>query len=148
MWDPVGKLMTDMRSSSDVAAIVGEHPHEPKLPRVRSPQPGAGDAQGPGKYRAFVVVVTMATPRHPSVPIQRTRHLVTCYGRDPEEAALLYAACSTAIHHQGPRQTTSGNAIYVSHDDTGGAYGEDPDTKQPYYSFVIESLATTQAVAP
>jgi hypothetical protein len=35
----------------------------------------------------------------------------------------------------------------VSHDDTGGSEGEDPDTRQPYYEFVVETLATTQVVA-
>lgn len=147
MWDPVGKLLTELRDDDAVAAIVGEHPHEPVHPRVRSPEPAPTDAQGPGEYRAFVVINTLATPRMPSVPVQRARHTVSCYGRTPEEAAALYGACSDAIHHIGPRQGSRGG-IYVSHDDTGGEEDKDPDTGQPRYQFVIESLATTQAVAP
>jgi hypothetical protein len=148
MWDPVGKLLTELRDDTAVAAIAGENPHEPVQARVRSPKPGQGDSQGPGHYRAFVTIATLATPRHPSVPLQRARHVVTCYGRDPEEAAALYIACSEALHHKGPRQTGSGHGIYVSHDDTGGTEDEDPDTQQPLYRFVVETLATTQVLAP
>lgn len=148
MWDPVGKLLTDLREDSDVAAIVGANPTEPVVPRVRAPKPGTGDAQPLGKYRAFIVIATLATPRLPSVPVQRARHVVRCYGRTPEEAGNLYAAASSALHHRGPRQTGSGHGIYVSHDDTGGTYEEDPDTNQPVYVFVVESLATTQVIAP
>lgn len=146
MWDPVGKLLTELRDDDAVAAIAGENPHI-AVPRVRSPEPGPGDAQGAGSYRAFVVVSTLATPRHPSVPIQRDRHNVSCYGRTPEEAAALYAACSDALHHKGPRSRSDGQAIYVTHDDTGGTEDKDPDTSQPRYQFVVETLATTQAVA-
>ena len=149
MWDPVGKLVTELRDDPAVQAIAGENPHEPASlgARVRSPEPAAGDAQGPEAYRAFVVIVTLGTPRMPSVPVQRARHAVRCYGRTPQEAAALYAACSDALHHVGPRLHGSGQGIYVSHDDTGGQFSKDPDTGQPQYSFVVETLATTQVVA-
>lgn len=147
MWDPVGRLLTELRDDEAVAAIVGENPHEPVHPRVRSPKAAPADLQGPNGYRAFVTIATLATPRLPSVPVQRARHVVRCYGRTPEEAAALYAACSDALHHVGPRVTGAGQGIYVSHDDTGGEAGEDPDTDQPTYTFVVETLATTQVVA-
>jgi hypothetical protein len=146
MWDPVGRLLSELAEDTGVAAIVTVNPSS--KPRVRSPKPATGDVQGPNAYRAHVVISTLALPRHPSVPTQRARHVIRCYGRDPLEAAALYAACSEALHHKGPRQTGSGNGIYVSHDDTGGDYSEDPDSKQPCYTFVVESVATTQAVAP
>lgn len=148
MWDPVSKLLTELRDASAVQAIAGENPHEPVHARVRSPKPAPGDVQQAGKYRAHVVIATLATPPMPSVPVQRSRHVVRCLGRTPEEAEALYDACHDALHHRGPRQTGAGNAIYVSHDDTGASYQEDPDTQQPTYVFVVESLATTQAVAP
>lgn len=148
MWDPVAKLLTDLRDDSAVAAITSENPHEPVHPRVRSPEPGPGDVQGKGAYRAHVVIAALATPRMQSVPVQRSRHVVRCYGRTPEEAAALYAACSDALHHVGPRGHGSGQWIYVTHDDTGAGIEHDPDTHQPHYSFVVETLATTQAVAP
>lgn len=145
-WDPVGRIVTELRDADAVADIVGENPHELVRPRVRSPQAAEGDMQGP-VYRAFVTVATLALPRMQSVPVQRTRHVVRCFGRTPEEAAALYVACSDALHHMGPRVTGAGQAIYVSHDDTGGEAGEDPDTHQPTYTFVVETLATTQVVA-
>lgn len=147
MWDPVGRLLTELRDDMDVADIVGSNPTEPAHPRVRSPKPAPGDAQGPNAYRAFITIATLATPRLPSVPVQRARHVVRCYGRTNEEAAALYAASSDALHHRGPRVTGGGDGIYVTHDDTGGSVGEDPDTEQPYYEFIVETLATTQVVA-
>lgn len=142
--DPVGQLLTELRDDPAVAAIVGANPTSE--PRVRSPKPGPGDNQGATKYRAYIVIATLATPPHPTVPIQRTRHVVRCYGRTPTEAELLYQAASAALHGRGPRQSGD-RAIYVSHDDTGGTYDEDPASNQPLYYFVVESLATTQAVA-
>lgn len=147
MWDPVPELLIELRDDEGVAAIVGENPHI-TVPRVRSPEPGPGDVQAKATYRAFVVIATLATPPMQSVPVQRSRHVVRCYGRTNEEAAALYAACSRALHHKGPRGHGSGQWIYVSHDDTGAAAEADPDTKQPVYTFVVESLATTQVVAP
>lgn len=147
-WDPVGRLLTELRDAPAVAAIVGENPHEPVHPRVRSPKAAPGDAQqGPDDYRAHVTIATLALPRHQSVPVQRARHVVRCYGRTPEEAAALYVACSNALHHRGPRVTGGGFAVYVTHDDTGGTEGEDPDTHQPYYDFVVETVASTQVLA-
>lgn len=149
MWDPVGRLIIELREDEAVAAIVGENPHaaRPVDRRVRSPEPGPGDAQPAGSYRAHVVIVTLATPRHPRVPTQRARHVIRCYGRTNEEAAALYAACSDALHHVGPRLTGARHGIYVTHDDTGGSRDSDPDTGQPFYRFVVETLATTQVVA-
>lgn len=146
MWDPVGKLITDLRDDDAVAAIVGEEPHD-NVPRVRGQEPMAGDVQGPKAYRAFIVVVTLGLPRHAQVPVQRARHAIRCYGRSILEAAALYAAASDALHAAGPRATAAGNVIYVSHDDTGGEYSTDPDTKQPLYSFIVETVAGTQVLA-
>lgn len=147
MWDPVGRLLVELRDADRVADIVGVNPTEPVYPRVRSPKAAPGDAQGVGSYRAFVTIATLATPRLQSVPVQRARHVVRCYGRTPEEAAALYAACSDALHHVGPRVTGAGDGIYVTHDDTGASEGEDPDTGQPTYEFIVETLATAQVVA-
>jgi hypothetical protein len=146
MWDPVGQLIIELREAPEVAAIAGANPST-TVPRVRGQEPGPGDAQGAGQYRAFVLVRTQALPRHPSVPVQRARHLVQCFGRDWIEADRLYRACSDALHHAGPRLTGASQAIYVSHDDTGGAALTDPDTGQPCYEFVVESVASTQVLA-
>jgi hypothetical protein len=143
--DPVGQLLNELKEAAAVAAIVGANPT--MEPRVRSPKPGPGDSQAAAAYRAFIVIATLATPPEKSaVPVMRARHVVRCYGRNPTEAELLYDAASEALHHRGPRQQGT-RAIYASHDDTGAAYEEDPDTKQPLYSFIVETLAATQAVA-
>lgn len=144
MRDPVGQLVTELREDAAVAAIVGANPSSE--PRVRSPKAGPGDVQGPTAYRAFITIATLATPRHPTVPVMRARHVVRCYGRNPTEAEMLYDAASDALHGRGPRRQGT-RVIFKSHDDTGAAYEEDPDSKQPVYSFIVETLAATQAVA-
>lgn len=134
MIDPVGQFIIELRDDPAVAAIVDE--------RVASPEPLPGWSTGKG-YQAFIVIVALVLQRHPSVPIQRDRYAVRCYGRDQLEAAHLYGAASDVFHHKPPRMTTGGYGIYVSHDDTGGEPERDPVTKQPYYTFVMEAVATT-----
>lgn len=146
MWDPVSKLITDLRDDAAVAAIAGANPSV-TVPRVRGQEPATGDAQPAASYRAFVVIVTLGAPRHPQVPVQRARHAVRCYGRTKEEAAALYAAASDVLHARGPRATGAGNVIYVTHDETGGEYSTDPDTGQPLYTCIIETVAGTQVLA-
>jgi hypothetical protein len=139
MLDPLGKLLIELRDDVEVDAIVDG--------RVRGNEPKAGDAQPLGDYQAFVVITELASPRIPRVPVQRVRYGVRCYGRTFQEARSLYGACSDAIHLLGPRLHANGLGIYISIDDTGGTASRDPDTKQPLVDFVIELLATTQAVA-
>jgi len=138
MMDPLGKLLLELRDDLEVDALVDG--------RVRGQEPAPGDAMGAGQYKAFVVISTLATPRLPRVPVQRSRYGVRCYGRTPQEAMELYGACSDAIHLIGPRLKSNGLGIYISLDDTGGTASRDPDTQQPLVDFVIELLATTQAV--
>lgn len=148
MWDAVGKLVTDLKDATAVQLIAGRNPtaNAAERARVASPEPAVGWAKQPGSYLAFVVVQTLATPPHPSVPLSRQRHVIKCYGRNAIEAGDLYEACSEELHHKGPRRSGE-HAIYVSHDDTGGDYSTDPDTGQPLYTFIVETLATTQVVA-
>jgi len=147
-WDPVGRLVTELRSDPAVAAIAGQNPTT--APRVRGQHEAPGDARsddrGEALLRAHIVVATLGLPPHPQVPLLRDRHAVRCYGRTPEEATALYVAASRVVHAKGPRRAGA-QAIYVSHDDTGGDYSTDPDTLQPLYTFVVETVATTQVVA-
>lgn len=146
--DPTGKVVVELRDDPDVDAIVSG--------RVRGFEPqGAtaqydGDAHGPGKYKAFVVVtgspIGGRLPGMRMVPVQPARLTVRCYGRTPQEAAALYGACVKAIHGRGPR-TYSGVAFHQSFDETGGTPDKDPDTGQPLVVFVMEVLASTQVVA-
>lgn len=146
MWDPVRQLILDLREDSRVAAIAGANPTR-LVPRVSGQEAGPGDVAGPEAYRAHIVVVTLGLPRHASVPVQRARHAVRCYGRTIIEAGELYYAASDALHGLGGRLTGDRHAIYITHDDTGGEYSTDPDTKQPLYTFIVETVATTQVLA-
>lgn len=136
--DALPKLLLELRDDSAVAAIVDE--------RVRSPEPGPGDAQGPGEYKAFVVLVQLDAPRYSRIPVQRPQIAVRCYGRTHQEAAALRWACSNAIHDIGPRVHTNGLGIYSSMDTSGGGQETDPDTKQPLQVFLVDVFATTQEV--
>lgn len=150
-WDPMGRLIVELRADSAVAAIVGANPTTSPA-RVRSPDPKEatdgydGDAHGPGGYRAFVLVRELATTRDYRVPIQRPRVSVLCYGRTAQEAAQLAKAASDTFHYRGPRVAGNGLGVYVSYDAGSDGVERDPDTGQPYASVIVDLLATTQAV--
>lgn len=135
----LAKVLIELRDDGAVAAIAGN--------RIRGLEPAEGDERPKGSYVPFVVVTDLSGPRMLSLPVQRPSIGVRCYGRTASEAAELYGACSDAIHNIGPRVHTNGLGIYNSFDVSGGTEGTDPDTKQPYYEFTIEAIATTQAVA-
>lgn len=138
MLGTLGKLLIELRDDPVASAI-----HHG---RVRPFEPAPGDAMGKGEYLAFVVIVQLASPRVRRVGAQQPRFAVRCYGRTLVEADELFRACSDAIHDTGPRLHANGLGIYASHDDSGGSAGRDPDTGQPHMDFVVELLATTQAV--
>jgi hypothetical protein len=144
--DVLPKLLIEMREDAAVEAIVGQ--------RVRGAEPAKGDADwddltdGTRKYKhAFVVLVRLSAARDRRLPIQRPRFAVRCYGRDRVEAAALRWACSDAIHMTGPRVHGNGLGIYTSFEDAGGEQDRDPVTGQPLETFIVQALATTQAVA-
>lgn len=145
-WDPLGKLLIEIRDDSAVKAIAGANPTANPA-RVRGFEPAPGDAQGPGSYRAFVVLVNEGGQRWKRVPVQRPRIVARCYGRTAAEASQLAAAVSDSIHYQGPRVASNGLGIYASYDDQSGEQDRDPDTKQPYATVFIDLIATTQAAA-
>jgi hypothetical protein len=138
MLDPTGSLITELRTDSDVSDLVGA--------RVRGFEPAPGDAKGPGAYQAFVVVVALAVPPHPRVPITFADYLVRCYGATPQGASAVWGAVVKAVHKVGPRVKTNGLGIYQSAIASGGEQLRDPDTKQPYVEGVIQVIATAQAI--
>ena len=147
-WDPLGKVLTEIRDDAGVAAIAGVNPSGTARVRGFEPAPSdvhAGNSTDP--YRAFVVLVNEGGSRLKRVPVQRPRILARCYGRTPAEAAQLAAAVSDSIHGQGPRVFANGLGIYLSNDDAGGEQDKDPDTNQPFVTIFIDLFATTQAVA-
>jgi hypothetical protein len=148
-WDPLGKVLLEVRSDSGVTAIAGANPTaSPARVRGFEPAPsdiGAGNSTSP--YKAFVVLVNLGARRERRVPVQRPRILARCYGRTPAEAAQLAAAVSDAVHFKGPRVASNDLGIYASFDDTSGEQDRDPDTLQPYVTVFMDVVATTQAVA-
>lgn len=154
MLDALPKILIELRDDDAVDAIAhGRIRGFEPMPDVRNPTTGAvitrGDVRSGAAadpYVAFVVLVRLDSPRETRSPVQRPRIAARCYGRTPQEAFALYAACSDAIHHIGPRLHGSGLGIYISHDDTGASQDKDPVTAQPLETFVISLIATTQAV--
>lgn len=141
MLDVLPKILNELRDADAVDAIVAG--------RVRGYEPAPGDSQGGTRehpYKAFVVVVRLASPRHPRLPIQFPQIFVRCYGRDRKEAFDLYAACSDVIHDIGPRVHPNGLGIYISKDSSGASQDRDPDTQQPLETFVVSAIATTVPV--
>jgi hypothetical protein len=136
--DVLPKLLTEIRDDADVAAITS---------RIRGAEPADGDAQGAGSYQPFVVLVQLAAPRMPRVPVQTARIVARCYGRTPAEAAALRWAVSNAIHNRGPRVFSNGLGFYNSLETEGGEQDKDPDTQQPLQIAFFEVPATTQVVA-
>lgn len=144
-WDPMGKVLIEIRDDPDVAAIVAANPTT--APRVRVAEPGPDDGQGPQDYRAFVVLVNEGTGRMNRVPVQRPRIIARCYGRTHQEAAALAVAVSNSQHYRGGRTHNNGLGIYASWHDAGGEQDTDPDTQQPLVTVFLDLLATTQAVS-
>lgn len=138
MIDLTGKLLIELRDDLEVDAIVDG--------RVRGFEPAPGDIQPKGSYKAFVVIVALDTVRMMRSPVQRATFAIRCYGATPQGAMALYGACSDAIHNIGPR-LHSDTGIYISADTTGGTAEKDPDSQQPYVTFIAELIAPTQVVA-
>lgn len=148
--DVLPKLLIELRDDEIVDSIVagrvrGKDP-EPPLIDDDGRQTEPGDARPAGEYIPFVVLSRLGAPPHPSVPIQTARIFIRCYGRDDREAAVLRNACARVLHGREPRTYPNGLCIFATHDVTGGAQDADPDTQQPFESFVVEAVATTQAV--
>lgn len=137
--DVLPKLLIEIRDDPDVEAIVDD--------RVRGFEPSQGDANGPGAYKAFVVLVQLTAPRLSRVPVQFARLAARCYGRTHQEAAALRWAVSNAIHNRGARVHANDLGFYNSLDTEGGEQEKDPATAQPYQTVFIEVPATTQVVA-
>jgi len=137
--DVLPKLLIEIRDDTAVDSIVDG--------AVRGAEPAPGDVQGAGNYRPFVVLVQLAAPRLPRVPVQTARIVARCYGTSHQQAAQLRWAVSNAIHNRGPRVHANGLGIFNSIETEGGEQDTDPDTKQPLSLLFIEVPATTQAVA-
>ncbi|HSM18703.1 MAG TPA: hypothetical protein VK845_17080, partial [Gemmatimonadales bacterium] len=99
MIDPLGRLLTEIRSDATVAAITT---------RIRGEEIQAGDEP------PFVIIRTFPIVREPRLPHARYQYMILCYGTGPQSTATLRGAVSDAIHNIGPRLTAAGIGIYRS----------------------------------
>jgi hypothetical protein len=116
--------------------------------RVRTHEPDAGDLSG--SFKAFIVLSQLGAPPIQGARlagVQVARISARCYGTTAANAGDVWAAVKTALDGTGPRIHPNGLGIFQTLDDTGGADGSDPDTKQPVMTGIILALATTEAVA-
>lgn len=145
LTDPMGSLIAELRGAN----IAGQRirGNEPAPERIVSGAVVPGDARGPGQYQRFVVLVDLGGPRLHRAPVQTLRYLLRAYGVTPQDARDLYGECSDLLDNAGPRYGASGVALYQTLDDTGGAFGKDPKTDQPFYEGAIEIVAGAQALA-
>jgi hypothetical protein len=135
MFDPIGKLITELRADPAVAALTT---------RIRGGEPAPGDATTP--FQRFVVLVRLGRMRHRRVPFQSQLIGINCYGTTFADAAVLSGAVSDALHAAGPRLTSAG-LVYNTYEESGGDATKDPGTGQPFETIVVEVLATTAPVA-
>lgn len=144
MIDPMGPLIVELREDAGIAAIFDA--------RIRGLEPHgatpsyAGDARGPGKYVAFLVLTALSLPPDTRVPVMWATIAFQSYGRTKEEAMAGYLAVVNALHRAGPRLRPGGLGIYRTNV-TGGEQTKDPKTQQPRVDGTIQLIATTQAVA-
>lgn len=135
MIDPLGKLLTEIRSNATVAALTT---------RIRGGEPAVGDAQSAAAgYLRFVVLTRLGNERAKRVGMQTLRIAARCYGTSFGDAAALAGAVSDAIHNIGPRRNATGVLIFRTYDDIGLGATKDPDTGQPHEDIVIEVFAST-----
>lgn len=132
MPDPLGKLLTEIRSNTAVAALTT---------KIRGGEPAPGDASTP--YQRFVVLVRLGNERAKRAGMQTVRIAARCYGTSYGDAAALAGAVSDAVHNIGPRRNSTGVLIFRSYDDIGLGATADPATGQPHEDIVIEVFAST-----
>lgn len=146
--DALGKIIVELRSDSAFATWCGSRVRgEEPAPRTESYD---GDVHGAGEYKRFAVVSTLATFREPRVPIQRTTLAINVYGTSPKDAMTGYGLASDALHRRGVRMAGSEPnrlGIWNSYDDSGGTPERDPQTGQPFVTFVVHLNAADQSVA-
>ncbi len=131
--EPMGTILSELRTANIASK------------RVRGNEPAQGDAITP--YQRFVVVIDLGGPRLHRAPLQTVRYSIRCYGATPQDASDLYRDVSDTLDNRGPRYGPTDVALHQSLDDTGGSFGKDPITKQPFYEGVFEILAGAQLIA-
>jgi hypothetical protein len=135
MLDPVRDLMRELVVDPTVSTTA-----------IRRDEPAPGDAQGPGSYQKFVVLVALPSERALGrVPVQRATVAARCYAATELEARALAGEVGDAVHNRGPRSGLG--LIYRSFAPSYSESQKDPDTGQPFCVATLTLHAATVAVA-
>ena len=119
--------------------------------RIRRGGPATGadpDAQPPGSWRKFVILVRLPTAqdvRAMRAPVRRMTVVARCYGASYAEASTLAREVEAAVHNRGPRIGVS--LIYRSFVPADGGEERDPDTGQPLVTLTLSLHAATVAAS-
>lgn len=135
MWDPTGSVITELRETTAVAALVAT--------RIRGGKPAPGDKQPAGSYQRFLVITREGAVRSRGrQPSQTVTLGIRCYGTSPKDAASLMSTVAEALHQQGPRAGSGGGHIWLSLVGQAEA-DQDPTTTQPFEDVYVDVICTT-----
>lgn len=132
--DPIRDLVDELAASAAVSTD-----------RIRRGEPAPDDAQGPGGYQKFVVLVPLPSARNPRAPVERITVIARCYAATYADARALANEVARAVHNRGPRIGLS--LIYRSFAPALGGEERDPDTGQPQVNATLTLHAATVAVS-
>jgi len=134
----------ELAADTAVIAIVGLD--DAGVRRIRPVEPAAGDALGPGSYRAFVVVSLLDNPPRPRMPIRNVILGIRAYAATYAAAEALWLACENTFRDRAARVASSGLGVWFSTIQAGGIPDKDPDTKQPLFSGAVNYPTTIASV--
>lgn len=138
MIDLTGSLIIELRDDAGVGSWAGD--------RIRGERPAPGDAQGHGAYNRFVRVQRVqGPPREFRAPVQYPRFAISTYGLTDQDAMAGYGLASDALQ-RGARVRANGHPIYISFEEASGDPASDPDTKQPFVTFIVQLIAGSAAI--
>lgn len=132
--DPIRDLVDELIASP----IVGTE-------RIRRGEPAPDDAQGPGAYQRYVVLVPLPSARNLRLPVERLTIIARCYAATYTDARALANEVARAVHNRGPRIGLV--LIYRSFAPSVGGEERDPDTGQPQVNVTLTIHAATVAVS-
>lgn len=149
MVDPMGMLLTELRASSPLVALVST--------RISADEDPTSD-QGKTRVRAVDLggPIGRVGDRRPG--LQSLIYALRCYGPSkdaqgrpistgPITARQIAGACVDALHQRGPRTDASGRFVIKSSVASIGGLLIDPDTREPYYTVSVEVVAAAQEAA-
>lgn len=148
MINTLGTVVVELRDDTSFAAWhSGRVRGEEAAPRTETYD---GDVHGPGEYKRYVIVSALGTIRHPRVPVQQASLAINVYGTSPRDAMIGYGLASDVLHRSGVRMAGTGSSrygVWNSFDDSGATPEKDPQTQQPFITFVAHLNASDQSVA-